>query len=87
MLEEQKNNKRQDLSADGQARQSVCLLVHGMQRSGTSATTRVLTVFNAAIPEHDLDVIKGSNDTAHWQPASPVNCREELPEEPGCRKF
>ncbi len=45
---------------------SVCLVVLGMHRSGTSALTRVLNIAGAALPTMLIGASKG-NEIGHWE--------------------
>ncbi len=62
--------------------QRSCLLVLGMHRSGTSALTRVLNMFGAALPRGILGAGLG-NETGHWEPEALVSYHEAFLEKEG----
>ena len=58
-------------------KKSVCLLVLGMHRSGTSALTRVLSLLGAALPKRLMGASSG-NETGHWEPERLVEYNDKL---------
>lgn len=59
-----------------------CVLVLGMHRSGTSALTRVLSLFGATLPARLLGAGVG-NETGHWEPEALISYHDRLLAEVG----
>jgi hypothetical protein len=55
----------------------ICLLVLGMHRSGTSATTRVTSLLGADLPKVPMGPSRG-NERGHWEPSRIVACHNRL---------
>jgi hypothetical protein len=62
---------------NSRSEKSVCLLVLGMHRSGTSALARVLSLMGAALPRHLMGSGSG-NETGHWEPQRLVEYNNKL---------
>jgi glycosyltransferase involved in cell wall biosynthesis/GT2 family glycosyltransferase len=61
-----------------------CILVLGMHRSGTSALTRVLSLFGAELPKRLVGAHK-TNPTGHWEPEKIMRANNRLLTEAGSR--
>ncbi len=55
-----------------------CVIVAGMHRSGTSATTRVVNLLGADIASAMLPVTPGDNDRGYWESAAVVEIHDQL---------
>jgi GT2 family glycosyltransferase len=55
-----------------------CVLVAGMHRSGTSATTRVINLLGADIASDLVDSIPGDNDRGFWESATTYALHDRL---------
>ena len=53
------------------------IVVLGMQRSGTSALTRVLSLLGASLPRNLVAPGLG-NETGHWEPAAAIRLNDEM---------
>ena len=80
-LEEQVNMRKQDEKA-GRARKAI--LVLGMHRSGTSALTRVLNLYGAALPRRMIPP-NPNNEKGYWEPKVIVRIHDELLSAAGSR--
>ena len=60
----------------------LCVLVTGMHRSGTSATTRVLSLLGCDLPK-ELYVSPGDNETGHWESDNVWRFNNEIIESAG----
>lgn len=58
------------------------IVVLGMQRSGTSALTRVLSLLGASLPRNLVAHGLG-NETGHWEPAAAIRLNDEILERVG----
>jgi hypothetical protein len=56
----------------------VCAIVAGMHRSGTSMTTRVISLLGADIASDLLPPVSGQNDRGFWESARVVQIHDEL---------
>jgi len=73
-LEEQVYMPKQDEKA---ARDRKAILVLGMHRSGTSALTRVLNLYGAALPRRIM-APDPNNEKGYWEPEAIVTIHDEL---------
>jgi hypothetical protein len=55
-----------------------CVIVAGMHRSGTSATTRVVNLLGADIASTMLPATPGDNDRGYWESAAVVEIHDQL---------
>jgi hypothetical protein len=55
-----------------------CIIVAGMHRSGTSATTRVINLLGADIASDLLPSIPGNNDRGFWESATTYSLHDQL---------
>ncbi|RWN37310.1 MAG: glycosyltransferase [Mesorhizobium sp.] len=55
----------------------ICLLVLGMHRSGTSATTGMLNLLGAALPRHLVDATQ-TNEAGYWEPMRLVQINNDM---------
>jgi hypothetical protein len=55
-----------------------CILVAGMHRSGTSATTRVINLLGADIASDLVEGIPGDNDRGFWESAATYTLHDRL---------
>jgi hypothetical protein len=57
---------------------STCILIAGMHRSGTSATTRVVNLLGADIASDLVCAIPGNNDRGFWESATTYRLHDRL---------
>ena len=55
----------------------VCILVLGMHRSGTSALTRIVSLFGPKLPRRLMGAGSG-NEVGHWEPSRLVEYHDQL---------
>jgi GT2 family glycosyltransferase/glycosyltransferase involved in cell wall biosynthesis len=77
-MDEELVGHEQDPTAAGRK----CVLVLGMHRSGTSALTRVLSLFGADLPKNVM-AAHASNEAGHWEPVRLVAMHDEMLAEAG----
>jgi hypothetical protein len=59
-------------------RNRICIIVAGMHRSGTSATTRVVNLLGADITKELMPPAVGNNDRGFWEPIRVVEIHDRL---------
>ncbi len=64
--------------AEPRLRQRTCILVAGMHRSGTSATTRVVNLLGADIASDLVHAIPGDNDRGFWESHATYRLHDRL---------
>jgi hypothetical protein len=63
---------------DSRSRNRICIIVAGMHRSGTSATTRVVNLLGADITKDLMPPAAGNNDRGFWEPIRIVEIHDRL---------
>jgi O-antigen biosynthesis protein len=80
--EPQAAERRSAKGAKKSTAKRTCIMVLGMHRSGTSALTRVLNLFGAALPKNVLGAGIGNGD-GHWEPKTIVELHDVMLRELG----